>query len=138
MGRASACNAGYYRSNCRDAQLMLIYDRRADLEERPGIHALIVGVSAYPFLRGGEAELERIRHTLDIRQLTGCALSAWAFFQWFMRQREHLPAPLASIRLLLSPQPEEIQSVPGMQNLGAHATLDNFLQDVWEWRNDAR
>ena len=37
----------------------LVYDRRSELVGKPGTHALVIGVSAYPYLSDGPEELTR-------------------------------------------------------------------------------
>lgn len=115
--------------------MTLVWDERATLQGQPGLHALIVGVSAYPHLPQGDAPAPPA--SFGMKQLSSTALTAHKMVRWLEGRKAHLPVPLASIRLLLSPSAAEAQAEPEMAGLADAATLDNFLAEANEWRKDA-
>ena len=110
--------------------MALLIDNRAALNGEPGVHALIVGVSHYPFLEGGESP---VADPWDLRQLTSAASSAHAMFDWLTRAR--LPVPLATCRVLLSPS--QSPSEAPLVGLTEEATFDNVFAEAHAWRQDA-
>jgi hypothetical protein len=115
--------------------MTLSFDARSALQQQPGLHALIVGVSAYTHLPTRNDPL-RPEH-LGLRQLSSTALTAYKLYQWLVEHQQSLPVPLATCRLLLSPSPDEIAAEPLLNGLADPATLDNFLVEAANWRNDA-
>jgi hypothetical protein len=104
---------------------------------RSGIHALLVGVSAYPHLPGGGKEIAR--NSFGLGQLNSPALSAYRFYEWLveMDKAERLPLPLASTRVLISPSQGEKDLIP--PNLAVHgATLAELQDAAREWRQEAQ
>jgi hypothetical protein len=67
----------------------------------PGTHAFIVGVSAYPFADGPDATASGGES--GIANLTCAARSASEVAAWLLGEYNNLDAPLASLRILLSP-----------------------------------
>lgn len=113
----------------------LVVDKRQGARG-PGTHVLIAGVSSYPHGIGGDAEPADI--DFGIEQLTSAAASAYRFFQWLTENRQLSPAPLTTVRLLLSPSPIETRENPTiLEHGGDRCTLQNFLIAASEWRNDA-
>jgi hypothetical protein len=109
----------------------LAYDRP---DVQPGMHALIVGVSRYPYLM--DAERLETERDLGVHSLTSAASSAFALFSW-LKQRAQPPVPLASIRLMIAPSEEELAKTP---ELGQHAlacSVSDFTEEVYEWRSQA-
>ena len=113
----------------------LVFDKRKALQGQPGLHALIVGVSAYPHLPEGTGKLARDH--FGLRQLSSAALTAYKISCWLQEQQNDLAAPLATCRLLLSPSPAELKAEPKLRDLVDHCTLANFLAAAIEWREDA-
>ena len=107
-------------------------DRRVAVAGGPGLHAFIVGVSAYPFLEGGA---QPVGDPWGMGQLTSTAMSAVRIYEWLVKAADthRLPVPLASVQLLLSPSAEE--SVPAE---APRATLDNFGVAATEWRDSCK
>lgn len=108
----------------------------------PGTHALVIGLSAYPFLGGG-AEFKQNSADFDFKmeQLTSPAISAFYVAHWLRQAAARLPAPLASCRLLLAPSPEELARIQALDSSvrihdtdGRFETLADALHD---WRRDA-
>jgi hypothetical protein len=107
----------------------LIIDRRQQLGNEPGFHAVIIGVSSYPFLAGGATA---VPDAWGMSQLSATATSANEIAEWLSRAEadKRLPRRLATLRLLLSPAPTE--SLPAT----AAATLTNTRDALREWRKD--
>jgi hypothetical protein len=115
--------------------MTLVIDHRNELQDKPGLHALIVGVSAYTFLPSGSAA--GTPESMGLRQLSSTALSAYQVYTWLKDHSNQLPVPLATVHLLLSPSAEEIQAEPALQGVAENATLDAFLKAAKEWRAGA-
>lgn len=67
----------------------------------PGVFALIIGVSRYRHLEGGEVPAAE---TYGLKQLPASALTAYRFFDWLRNGYTLAGLPVARVRLLLSPQ----------------------------------
>jgi len=72
----------------------------------PGTHALVVGVSRYAHVSGGEAPTA-LGESFDIESLSAAARSASEFAGWLMRFYYRRGAPLRSIHIALSPSDGE-------------------------------
>lgn len=112
--------------------MTLVIDNRLDLGDNPGVHALIVGVSDMPHTAGGWGS--RAEETFGIQSVEGAAISAYRFYDWLIEQSQHLPRPLATVRLLLSPM--DGTAFPVQAPIES-ASLDNFLAALYDWRADA-
>jgi hypothetical protein len=110
--------------------MSLIVDHRDQLVGQPGVHAFVVGVSAYHHVPGGGGA--PTDSDFGLEQLSSCARSAAGFAEWLQKRDGHFAAPLATVRLLLSPSPGET-GLPSAQP----ATRRNFVTAAKEWRNDA-
>ena len=110
--------------------MTLLFDDRPALGANPGVHALVIGVSSYPFLTDGA---HAVADPWGMGQLTSTAASAFKMFEWLERTRAKLPVPLATCRVLLSPSPQE----PHLNGVADAATTMNVLAAANEWRNDA-
>ena len=108
--------------------MSLLFDARAALTGQPGMHALVVGVSAYPHLAGGA---DPVADPWGMGQLTSTASSAHMIFEWL--KAAQLSVPLATCRLLLSPSPGEA----ALSGVAEPATVDNLLREADAWRRDA-
>jgi hypothetical protein len=115
--------------------MVLVYDRRGELGDQPGLHALITGVSAYTNLPKGDQA--GTPDSMDLYQLTSAALSAYKVYRWLVDHQHNLPVPLATCRLLLSPSSEELAAEATLNGLGAGTNLNNFLLAAKDWRQDA-
>src|SRR4029077_10191484 len=109
----------------------LLIDNRSALKGRNGLHALIVGISHYKHLPGGDGETAT--ETYNLNQLTGAARSAYKLYEWLKTRGQHLGVPLATVRLLLSPSTDESD----LAGLTVPSTWDNFADAAHEWRDDA-
>lgn len=104
-----------------------------DLTE-PGTHALVIGISAYQFLEGGDDVNSDTEH-LGLKQLSSAARSASEFAAWLLEGHNRPGLPLRSLRVLLSPAPTEIIH-PAVQSLmnGDHApTRANVEQAIHDF-----
>lgn len=113
----------------------LIFDRRAEIGDAPGLHAFIVGVSAYRNLPKG-TEPGAPKH-MGLRQLSCTAISAYKVYCWLLEHQSSFPVQLATVRMLLSPSPEEIARQPELDSLVNGATRENFVAAAQEWQTDA-
>lgn len=78
--------------------------------DRPGTHALVIGVSHYRHVLGAAEETRRGRD-FAIDQLASAARTARRVATWLLARRYAAPLPpLASLRVLLSPQPGELDT----------------------------
>jgi hypothetical protein len=111
-----------------------VIDQRASLQGLPGLHALIVGISAYPYL---PKENETSTRGLGMRQLSSAALTAYKMYRWLIDSQKRFPVELASCRLLLLPSSDEIVAEPNLNDLVRSCALNDFLNEVYEWRDDA-
>src|SRR2546430_1852103 len=115
--------------------MIVIFDERNNLGSRPGLHALIVGVSAYLHLPGGTGT--PAPESFGMAQLPSSASSAYKVYRWLVERQKYLPVPLATCRLLLSPSPIEAEVEPLLGDQLAPCTLDQFLVAAKQWRDDA-
>jgi|RhiMetdeSRZDD1v2_1073273.scaffolds.fasta_scaffold00995_2 hypothetical protein len=90
-----------------------------------GLHAVIIGVSDYPYLRDGSAA-ERAPNHGGLGQLELCARTAARVFDWLHRAVEVAGAPVATCRLMLAPRSaEEKAFVDGLT--GGHYGPADFV-----------
>ncbi len=117
------------------SEIIPIIDRRPEFVDKPGTHALIVGVSAYSHLEGGTGT--QANNTYGLKQLSSTALTAYKVFSWL--QECKLETPLVTCRLLLSSSPIEQDIETGLRDLrGSYpATRDHFDCAAYGWRDDA-
>jgi hypothetical protein len=116
--------------------MTLIFDERNRLQGKPGLHALIVGVSLYRHLPGGGGE--PADESYGMQQLSSAALAAYKVYRWLLDHRDGLPLPLATVRLLLSPSPTEQDAEPEMENLEVEGcTRAALAAEAKRWRKDA-
>jgi hypothetical protein len=111
--------------------MTLVFDEREKLNGAPGLHAFIAGVSHYKHLSGGGGP--RARLDFDFPQLSAAAKSAYKIYEWLLARRPHLPVPLATVRLLLSPSKTEAE----LRGIGSPCTRANFATEIQDWQNDA-
>jgi hypothetical protein len=101
---------------------------------QPGLHALIVGVSDYPNLSEADGPPGPPHH-LGLHKLGSAATAAVRLYSFLVERADHLAAPLASCRLLLSPSPSEAER---LTITAPRANLTNFAAAASDWRRDAR
>ena len=111
-------------------------------DTEPGTHALVIGVSRYRYLPDSldDDPPAGAGETFGLGNVTTPAISAWRFAQWLtaadgFNQPE---APLASVRLLLSPSSAEIAETPALGGLDAAGvaipTRDSVLDALFDWQ----
>lgn len=115
--------------------MVLVFDKRNELQGQPGLHALIAGVSAYRYLPKENEPLAP--ENFGLRQLSSTALTAYKVYRWLLDHQQNFPVPLATCRLLLSPSPDEVAAEPNLNGKGEPCILENFLVAADDWRNDA-
>lgn len=102
-------------------------------------HALIIGISRYAFLPEPGHIVAGVE-TLNLAQVKCGAISALRFAQWLLQAdaQGHLPAPLASLRLLIAPSDEEIEACPELapyrDNPDTAPTWYNIHRAALAWR----
>jgi hypothetical protein len=109
----------------------------------PGTHALVIGVSAYEHFEDGNAPTPNGRAS-DMEQLTAAAHSASHFAAWLLTDYRCSRAPLNSLRVLLSPSPDETVNptianalaAQGMTATTYAATRANVVTDLRAFIND--
>ena len=108
----------------------LVIDKR--IPGQPGTHALIVGISEYPYLEGGSGPggLQQFR----LPQLSSAA--KWLSYL-LVSDRAALPVPLATCRLLLGPSLDELHDQPN-PSTAQPVTTDDFVMAASGWIQDAR
>lgn len=116
--------------------MTLVYDDRSSLQGRPGLHAFIAGVSLYKHLPGGGGVTGET--PFGLQQLSSPAITAYKLYRWLVDNKDRLPLPLATVRLLISPSAAELAKEPGMAAAGAAAcSYDEFAAAAHGWRGDA-
>ena len=103
-----------------------------------GTHVLVIGVSAYRHFAGGSAPSERGKR-FRMRQLSAAARSASGFAAWMLASYRNPAAPLASLRVLLSPAEGEQLDADIAARMPANAvdgaaTLANVKADLLAFR----
>lgn len=107
-----------------------IVDRRTELGNAPGVHALLVGVSQYAHLPGVDDPPSDA--CWGLTSLASPALSASLLADWLQTATD-LARPLKTLRLLLAPSLLESLSMIQSVAIPNHA---NFAIDAWNWRTD--
>ncbi|MBA3359994.1 MAG: caspase family protein [Acidimicrobiia bacterium] len=95
----------------------------------PGTHALVVGVSNYPYLDGPQQTL--VGKRFGVSNLSSAARSASEIANWLLTEYQNPATPLASLNVLLSPAAGEVVSDPtGKLAAVGRARRDEFEQAV--------
>jgi Caspase domain len=100
----------------------------------PGTHALVVGVSHYPFLSGPQTS--EFGAQLGLDDLTSATRSASEVVAWLLSEYRNPGAPLASLRVALSPAEGETLADGVAARLPEHyaATRDTVEKDLIAFR----
>ena len=116
--------------------MSLVIDARERLKGQPGLHAFIVGISAYPYLPGeGHPDTPS---ACGLRQLSSAALTALKIARWLVDRRDHLAVPLTTCRLLIAARPGEGVDEASLKGQARLPTFAEFSAAAKEWRVDAR
>lgn len=102
-----------------------------DLAGHSASHAIVIGVSDYPHLKGGDGAAAAAHYGLQ--QLAVSALTAYRFFDWLRSEYRYEDAPLGSVRLLLSPTDEELAHLPEMAGTYGPADYDTCERMLFDW-----
>jgi hypothetical protein len=104
----------------------------------PGTHALVIGVSDYPFADGPDAS--SLGKSFELHNLTTAARSASEVAAWLLNEYINPGVPLASLRVLLSPVPGESihPDIAAHLNDPAPATRAAVEAELRQFRNDCR
>lgn len=97
-----------------------------------GVHALVVGVSAYPHLDGGAGP--PAQQTFGLGQLTVSALTAYRVFDWLRSRYRHRDKGVRTVQLMLSPTAAELAAEPAMRGSFGDADYDSLETALGEWR----
>src|SRR2546430_7843509 len=89
---------------------VLVFDQRSTLAGRPGLHALLVGISDYPHLPGGGAC--QAADSYGMRQLSASAATAYGVDSWLTAPTTQVPVPLAAWRRVIPPSSRELPRLP--------------------------
>lgn len=79
--------------------MTLVYQRAV---RGPELHALVLGVGAYPHAKAANATADTPAELVDVSDLPSAATGAALFADWLIAHGDRLPASLASIELLIS------------------------------------
>ena len=113
-----------------------LFDRRDGWGDRPGAHALIVGVSSYTYL---PADNSRTRDPkFGLRGVASSALSAYRVAQWLINSADQLAVPLVTLSLMVAPSDREIKAEPALETVASPCRVNDFFQAANEWRSLAR
>jgi hypothetical protein len=107
-----------------------------EVDNKPATHVLVVGVSAYRHFDDGDDPTSK-GDLLDMAQLSAAARSASEFAAWMLNEYRHEAAPLGSLRVLLSPSPDEVihPDIAAHNDKVLPATLANVEQELIAFRN---
>lgn len=96
--------------------------------------ALVIGVSHYDHLPGPTGATHE--RTFHLRRLKSAATSATHFAAWLRSEYRAPHAPLAEVRLLLSPSPSERKRLAGEDKRAPAATAANVRAALDDWRKE--
>lgn len=116
---------------------MLIVDRRTALAGAPGLHVVLIGISDYTYLT--DPEDPPGEGLLALRKLRSSAMTVMALARKLQEfdADKRLVRPLATIRLLVAPSPEEIAADPALAASDLVApTFENIELAMIDWRDD--
>jgi hypothetical protein len=107
---------------------------RPDWDKAPGLHAFIVGISAYPNLPE-TTDLLQPAHFEMIR-LHSPAITAFRLAAFLKANADRFDVPLATCRVLLTPSADELAVEPALADFAAPDFI-NFSAAAKAWRADA-
>ena len=112
-----------------------VFQAAADVAP-PAPPVLVIGVSRYVHLPGGGGAPTDTPFATGLGQLAAAATSAVRVALWFRDRFESPGAARGSIRLLVSPGPDEVPLPEGVT--ADRATAGNVRREVAAWRRDLR
>jgi hypothetical protein len=101
------------------------------LGNKPGVHALLVGVSDYTYLP--DDDQPPTSDDFQLRKLHSGAVTAHKIYEWLIKRKDHLAIPLATCRLLLAPSTREEK----LEEFRTPCGVNDFLAAANDWREDA-
>jgi hypothetical protein len=113
-----------------------LFDRRTAWGDRPGTHALIVGVSSYRNLPSHASSIRDPK--FGLRGVASSALSAYRVAQWLIQHADELAVPLVTLSLMIAPSDRETEVEPVLAAKALPCGVDDFFRAANEWRNLAR
>ena len=102
---------------------------------QPGLHALIVGISAYANLPGTTHALQP--EHFGMLQLASPALTAFRLAMLLKERADDFAIPLATCRVLLAPSKTELEVEPALADFEVVPDFVNFSVEAKAWRTDA-
>lgn len=99
--------------------------------DTPGTFAVVIGVSAYHHLVGGDGS--KAKETFGLGQLHVSALTAWNVFSWLRDEYAFPGAPVAKVWLLLTPGPAEIAHDSALATAAPAATWAACQRAIKAW-----
>ena len=117
--------------------MTLLVDNRATMHGVPGLHALIIGISDYPFLNGPGVPVPL--HHFGLRKVDGPAYSAWKIAEALQTPSPHavLRRPLKTMRLLLAPSSADRALDPRLSAIQTTPpTVPQVALAASDWRRD--
>lgn len=155
IARPPDSGGGFLPSECREGRCsdelqraaitpsegrpVVLISTPASARSEPVTHAFIVGVSRYPFADG--AQSTDLGRRFEITNLSTAARSASQVAAWLLDSYCNPHAPLATIRILLSPADGERLDPRIAQRLGAEgapATRDTVETEFYQFSADCR
>jgi len=97
----------------------------------PGTFAVVIGISAYDHLAGGNGP--PATNTYGLGQLSVSALTAYRFFQWLADKYCCAGAPIGQCWLVLAPTAEEKAVAPQIDQHTIAPTFENCSQVLRSW-----
>ncbi|MGO4394907.1 caspase family protein [Variovorax sp. M-6] len=110
--------------------MTLVY---SDPTVKIGLHAILIGVSAYKHLIDGTDEKQR---NFGLKQLSAPARTVKLIGDWLQENSNRLSAPLKSLRILASASPIELTVDPDIGKLEG-ASLKCVQESLKAWQQDA-
>lgn len=106
--------------------------------EGPQVHAFIVGIGNYPYLKGGTNEVHQTVAGLEqLGQLSSPSVSAYEFYKLLLEldKKKNLSKPLGSVELIVSPNPGAKRKPTDV--VTEAATQKNIETAYYAWKHRA-
>jgi Caspase domain len=123
--------------------MTMVFDNRAALAGKPGLHAFIAGAGAYRHLPGfvpaPGVTFTPAPKNYNMGQLPSTPLTVARIVEWLIRNNTALTFPLATCRVLVSDA--HGASPPAFAPAGTtidRCSRDNFDREAKSWRDDAK
>src|SRR5262245_11600356 len=95
------------------------------------VHALVIGISAYPNLERGQAD----DRTFGLASLASAALAAYRVGKWLEMSGGFAQRPLGSLELMLVPSADELAVEPELSAYKASCDTLAFTKAIARWRD---